>query len=117
MPWAAQLASGFGLANEGLLPCFFKTYTGLPCLLCGGTHAVMHLLSFELSQAFSDNAAVTLISLSLLAYGLVLLLESISGRRFFLLDQAKKINPWLFRTSALALLGNWAFVLKPLLLI
>ena len=112
LPWCAQASSVWGLAHEGILPCIFKIETGLPCFLCGGTHAVMHLLSFELTQAMQDNAAVALIGLGLLAYSALMLVESVKGRRFFQPAATAKILAWAVRVGGLALLMNWAIVLR-----
>lgn len=111
LPWCAQVISAWGLSHEGILPCIFKIQTGLPCFLCGGTHAVMHLLAFDLALAMQDNAAVSLICLGLLVYGALLLLESVRGHRFFHPDVTAKILAWAVRVSGLALLMNWAIVL------
>jgi hypothetical protein len=113
LPLCAKAASVWGLNHEGLLPCIFQTLTELPCFLCGGTHAVMHLLSLDISQAMQDNAAVTLIAIVLLAYGVMCLLESIQGHCFFTRTMAQNIRAWALRASGLTLLANWAVMLIP----
>ena len=53
--------------NEGFFPfCFFKLYTGLDCVGCGGQRAVHELLHLNFSKALSYNALFVL-SLPMLA--------------------------------------------------
>lgn len=71
--WLGQPRLGFG--------CGFRALTGLPCPLCGGTHACAALVQGDLAAAWAANpgALVLLVWLALLAGQAVA--EGVSGHR------------------------------------
>jgi hypothetical protein len=77
------------------LPCGFRSLTGLPCAMCGGTRSASALLSGDWRQALYLNAlSIPVLSGALLVAG-VALAESLRGRA--LADW----NPWKRRLGKL----------------
>lgn len=74
-PWLLEL----GPANV----CIFKALSGLPCPLCGGTHACAALLVGNWRAAWQANAGV--LPLLWLVWGVMLqwLYEALAGRRLW----------------------------------
>lgn len=60
--------------------CLFRAASGLPCPLCGGTHAGAALAHGDLLAAWQANPGVTLGLGLALTHGLVLCAEAASGR-------------------------------------
>jgi Protein of unknown function (DUF2752) len=60
--------------------CVFKSSTGLPCALCGGTRATHALLRGDLSRALYLNMAALPAVVALVAAALVLAYEALRGR-------------------------------------
>ena len=75
--WLGQGGLGLGLG------CGFRALTGMPCPLCGGTHACAALVQGDLAAAWAANpgALVLLLWLALLAGQAVV--EGALGRRRF----------------------------------
>ena len=68
LTWAATEA----LLALGELPlCAFRHLTGLPCPLCGGTHALNHLLELDIAAATQANPGVVAATLIWMLYPLV----------------------------------------------
>lgn len=99
------------LAQDGLVPCAFKYFTGLPCLLCGGTHAVHHLLRLEFAQAMQENAAVVLVSLAAVAIGLGALIESLIGQRLIPSARIQSLSTPAVYACLITLAANWGITL------
>jgi hypothetical protein len=111
LPLAAYGLSGAMLSHTDWSLCAFRHFTGLPCPLCGGTHAVFHLLRLDVTSAFEANAAVTVIATGFALAGLRYGLEGLTGR---LLPAVDPLGRWRARMIRLmlALLGlNWIFML------
>ena len=64
----------------GLPICVFKSATGLPCPLCGGTRATQALLRGDLSRALYLNVAALPAVITFVAAALVLGCEAMRGR-------------------------------------
>ncbi|PVE41881.1 DUF2752 domain-containing protein [Limnohabitans planktonicus] len=111
LPVSAQALTAWGLQHDGLVPCLFKQFTDLPCLLCGGTHAVHHLLGLDFGSAFQANAAVSLIVTATGLAGVVMLIEALLGFRFLRKASLSKVRLWGIRASALILMVNWLIIL------
>lgn len=72
-PWWLRQGGGWG--------CGFQALTGLPCPLCGGTHACAALVQGDLGAAWAASpGALVLLVWLLLAAGQALA-EGIGGRR------------------------------------
>lgn len=71
--WLAQSALGVG--------CGFRALTGLPCPLCGGTHACAALVQGDLAAAWAANPGALLLLLWLALLAGQALAEGVSGRR------------------------------------
>jgi len=66
----------------GKLPvCAFRHFSGLPCPLCGGTHACAALLHGDLLAAWQANPGVLVLLAVAAAHTGVLAHEALSGRR------------------------------------
>ena len=76
-----------------LLPCPFHALTGLPCPLCGSTHALLALAHGDLRAAFGWNPLATVLCL----------LAPVLVRR----PVAARFTSWI----AYALAVNWAWLL------
>ena len=89
------------------LPCGFRSLTGLPCAMCGGTRSASALLSGDWRQALYLNALSIPVLIGALLVAGVALLESLRGRA--LADW----NPWKRRlgkfipVTLLVLVGWW----------
>lgn len=110
-PLAALGASGLALSMGDLLPCGFRWLTGLPCPLCGGTHAVSLLLHADPVSAVQANAGVTALAvLALSACGL-LLLEALTARRWLAPEQRQTLARRALTGCAAILALNWVAAL------
>ncbi len=68
------------LEFSNLPTCVFKSATGLPCALCGGTRATYAVLHGDLSRALYLNMAALPTVIALVAAALVLAYEALRGR-------------------------------------
>ena len=111
LPVSAQALTAWGLQHDGLVPCIFKHLTDLPCLLCGGTHAVNHLLGLDFGSAFQANAAVSLIVTAAGLAGVGMFIEALLGFRFLPKASVSKLRLWGIWASALILIAHWLITL------
>ena len=89
------------------LPCGFRSLTGLPCAMCGGTRSASALLSGDWAQALYLNAlSVPVLFGALLAAGIALI-ESLRGRALADWSVWKHRIGKLLPVSLLLLLGWW----------
>jgi len=109
------LASLVGLALAFLalhsslpaLPCGFRSLTGLPCAMCGGTRSASALLSGDWRQALYLNALSVPVLFGALLVAGIALIETLRGRAL------AEWNPWkrrlgqLLPVTLLLLLGWW----------
>ena len=63
-----------------LLPCVFRNLTGLPCPLCGGSHALFYLARFEFARAVEANAGVVMAAACVPVWVILRAWEAIGGR-------------------------------------
>ncbi len=68
------------LEFSNLPTCVFKSATGLPCALCGGTRATYALLRGDLARALYLNMAALPTVVALVAAALALTYEALRGR-------------------------------------
>lgn len=96
-------ASPLLLQSPTRLACPFLALTGLPCPLCGGTHACAALVQGEWAQAWAANpGAVGLLAL-LCALALQWVTEGLAGRR--------RVQPWPWAgPTAQRWVMGWLFV-------
>jgi hypothetical protein len=101
---AAPFARVFAAALPG---CLFRAVTGIPCPTCGGTHALLALVRFDVPAALAWNPLVTLGVLVFVFGGLIALARALGGRG--IPDGAPP--RWAGGAAALAFAANWAFVI------
>jgi hypothetical protein len=91
--------------------CPFRHLTGVPCVACGGTRALLALTRGELQAAFFWNPLVAvsaIAALAWLAYAAVVTLLRAPRLRVRLGARDR----FLFRAAAwTALVGNWMFLI------
>ena len=99
------------LSMGDLRPCGLRWLTGLPCPLCGGTHAVSLLLHADAVSAVQANAGVTALAvLALSACGL-LLLEALTARRWLAPERRQTLARRALTGCAAILALNWVAAL------
>ena len=110
---AALVVLWVASGHEELPPliCPFRHLTGIPCVGCGGTRALLALARGEVQAAFFWNPLVALTAIGALAwllYAAVVTLLSAPRLRVRLAARDR----FLFRTAAWAVLvGNWMFLI------
>ena len=62
------------------LPCGFRSVTGLPCAMCGGTRSASALITGDFTQALYLNALALPVLAGMLLGGLIALAELLRGR-------------------------------------
>jgi hypothetical protein len=90
--------------------CYFKLFTGLPCLTCGGTRAAMRLLRLDPAGALAMNPLVTLSGFLVAAW---------AAADVALFTRGRALRVELSRSAAralrilvpLAVLANWAYLI------
>lgn len=78
----AGLAFAFLSIHSALpsLPCGFRSGTGLPCALCGGTRSASALIAGDWKQALYLNALAPPVLAGMLLGALISLVELVRGR-------------------------------------
>lgn len=91
--WRLRLAFGLGwplamaatpwwLGQDGLgVGCGFRALTGMPCPLCGGTHACAALVQGDWAAAWAANPGALVLLLWLLLLAGQAVVEGAQGRR------------------------------------
>lgn len=83
LAWPLALAATPLLLSFDQVPlCAFRELSGLPCPLCGGTHACAALLQGDLLAAWEANPGVLFVLALAAAHSGALAIEALSGRRF-----------------------------------
>lgn len=96
------------LALEGPPICVFRHVTGLPCPLCGGTHAMSHLMDLDVAQAIEANTGVTILAVGAGIWAVASLWEAVSGRTMLGAELALRLKRAAPMSGALVLLVAWA---------
>jgi hypothetical protein len=101
-------AAPFALGLATRLPfCFFREITGLPCLTCGGTRAVLALLAGDLGGALHANPLVSVALMMLVGGGLVAGLLALAGRG---VKEPARLPDWARAATVLVLAANWLWL-------
>lgn len=111
LPVSAQVLTDWRLQHHGLLPCIFKKLTDLPCPLCGGTHAVHHLLDLDFEAAFQANPAVSMIVIALGLAGIGAFIEALMGSRVLRKAAWSRMLTWGVQASIAILMVHWLITL------
>ena len=120
VPLAAILGGGFALLGAiasllhldrwGLPLCVLKASTGVPCLTCGATRAVVRLANLDPAGALVMNPAVALAFLILVPWAIADAVLALRGRSLIL-----EVGPGLGRTlrwiAVPVLIANWAYLI------
>jgi hypothetical protein len=119
-PVAPTVAGGLGLAGALVallhldhLPfsfCFFKTVTGMPCMTCGTTRALGHLVRLHPWSALRVNPLATMVMGGLLVYALLDLVLLASGQSLSVQLTSRQAR-WLWGLFGVALLVNWGYLI------
>jgi hypothetical protein len=89
--------------------CLFKLTTGCPCMTCGGTRALNHLLKLDLGGAFAMNPLATLAMLGLIPWAAADALLLLRGRALAL-DVSDGVASVLRPLVVLAVFMNWGYL-------
>ncbi|MGC1480392.1 MAG: DUF2752 domain-containing protein [Chthoniobacterales bacterium] len=99
---------GLGLGTPA---CTLRTFTGIPCLTCGGTRSARALLGGDVGLAFAMNPGV---AVALIAAGVFVVYAAavLAFRlpRLRVRDVGKNSRIVLLVLLALLLGGNWAYL-------
>jgi hypothetical protein len=99
------------LHDAPTLPCVFHLVTGLPCVTCGGTRALMSLLAGEPLAALRWNPLVSLAALCSAAYVLYAV-TVVAARLPRVTAHAGPMERRAARMATVATITlNWAFLL------
>lgn len=104
------VASLLHLDRFPLPMCVFKAVTGVPCLTCGATRALVRLAHFDALGALAMNPLVALGALAMVPWAVADAALALRGRTL-VLDVGPALGR-LLRWSVLPLvLANWAFLI------
>jgi hypothetical protein len=99
-----------GTYKLSMIVCYFKLFTGYPCLTCGGTRAAMRLLVLDPAGALAMNPLVTVAGLLVAAWGaadLVLL----TRRRALRVELGPRATRVLRIAVPVAIVANWIYLI------
>lgn len=109
--WRAAICLGWPLAI-GAVPlmmaaggslCAFRHLSGLPCPLCGGTHACAALLQGDLAVAWQANPGLLPLLVVAALHTLMLAGEALAGRRL----GSRWRWSWAWAGGGMFLLAGW----------
>ena len=98
--------SGAALALS-LPPCLLRTLTGLPCVACGSTRALLALCRLDVGTAFAMNPLAAAGILVLVVVGPFAGAAALAGRW---LEGPARWPLWARLLAAATLATNWAWV-------
>lgn len=111
---AGMMAAPVLVALDGPPLCALRYFAGLPCPLCGGTHACAALASGAWASAWQANpGVVVLIALGALHAGL-LAGEAFTGRRLPAHATVQRLLGTAWRAGGGLLLATWGIRLATL---
>lgn len=103
--WPLVIGASPALASLGDLPlCAFRRLSGLPCPLCGGTHACAALFSGDVAAAWQANPGVLPLLAVAAVHTLLLADEALAGRP---LGTPRALS-WAWTGSGAILLAAWS---------
>jgi len=85
--------------------CLFKTWTGLPCPLCGTTRAVVVLAKLDLAEAFVRYPLQSVFWVVAVGGGLVAGVAALLGHRL----PRRPWPRWTWAILAAAVVVNWIY--------
>lgn len=97
--------------NPPLPKCFFKVYTGYPCITCGTTRTLIDITNFEFGHALLMNPLVFLTTMGLgffIFYSIGICLLKFPE---FNLSYFKKWNKIIRYNIILAIIFNWIYLI------
>jgi Protein of unknown function (DUF2752) len=106
----ALVGGSFHLDGLGIPLCMFKASTGLPCVTCGGTRALVALGHLDVAGAFAMNPLVALALVTLVPWGLVDAVLALKGRAL-VLEIGPAVGHALRWSIVPVLLANWAYLI------
>ena len=89
--------------------CLFKLTTGCPCMTCGGTRALNHLLGLDLAGAIAMNPLATLAMLGLIPWAAADALLLLRGRALAM-DVSDGLASLLRPLVVLVVFMNWGYL-------
>jgi hypothetical protein len=104
------VASLLHLDQWGLPLCVFKAATGIPCLTCGGTRAVVRLANLDPLGALMMNPVVALAFLVLVPWAVADAVLALR-RRSLVLEVGPGLGQALRWIAVPVLAANWAFLI------
>jgi hypothetical protein len=111
----ASFLAFFGLAFVFLavhsalpsIPCGFRSLTGLPCAMCGGTRSALALLGGDFNQALHLNALALPVLAGMFLGALISCIELLRGRALHDWSACQNSLGKFLPLSILLLLGWW----------
>lgn len=104
---ALYLLSGWRISY---VVCYFKLFTGIPCMTCGGTRATMRLLRLDPAGALAMNPLVTVAGFVVAAWAIADL-ALMTRRRALRVELSTPVARALRILIPLAVLLNWAYLI------
>jgi hypothetical protein len=89
--------------------CLFKITTGCPCMTCGGTRALNHLLELDFSGAIAMNPLATAAILGLVPWAVADALLLLRGRALSV-EVSDGLASLLRPLVVLAVFMNWGYL-------
>lgn len=106
----AFVGSTLHLDGLGVPMCVFKATTGVPCLTCGGTRALVALGRLDLPGAFALNPLVALLLVTLIPWGIADAVLALRGRAL-VLEVGPRVRRALLWAAVPLLLANWGYLI------
>ncbi len=119
-PLLSVLVGGLSLARlrpdlaYRLAHCPLRDATGIPCLTCGGTHAVVSMMQGNLKASLAANPLVFTGILVFLIWALYAVVATIFPRFRYSLELRPHEKRATRILAALVLLGTWFWLLRPI---
>jgi hypothetical protein len=92
--------------------CPFKAITGLPCLTCGTTRAMLALAQLNISHAIKMNPLICLSVFMILAWGLYEFIQKIFRTRYLTVRVTPCEHKMIIIGIIIAITANWYYLIK-----